>query len=58
MGWFMAKLLSGERPVRVDVRIRSSHGQAVVDLDRVEISGMAISGSALDYLIRNFLWLY
>ncbi len=58
MNRFLAQLLAGERPVRVDVRIRSSRGQAVVDVDRVEISGFAISGAALDYLIRNFLWSY
>lgn len=58
MNWFLAKLLAGERPVRIDARIRSGGGRAVVDLDSVEISGMALRGSALDYLIRNFLWSY
>jgi len=58
MGWFTAKLLSGERRVRVDAQIHSGGGKATVDLERVEISGVAISGGALDYLIRNFLWSY
>lgn len=58
MNWFLEKLLGGESPVRVDARIRSADGQAQVDLDRVEISGLAISGDALDWLIRNFLWSY
>jgi len=57
-GWLMEKLLSGERPVRVDARIRSGSGQAVVDVDQVVISGITISGSTLDFLIRNFLWSY
>ncbi len=55
MGWFMSKLAGGERRVRVDALIRSGGGKAVVDLERVEVSGIAVSGRALDYLIRNFL---
>ena len=41
-GWLMSKLLDGERPVRVTVRIRSANGQATVDVERVEISGLQI----------------
>lgn len=55
MNWFMTKLLSGERPVRVDARIQSAAGRATVTVERVEVSGLAIRGRALDYLIRNFL---
>lgn len=58
MGWLMEQLLEGEHPVRVDARIRSGGGQAVVDVDQVVISGVTISGGTLDYLIRNFLWSY
>jgi hypothetical protein len=58
MGWLMAKLVGGERRVRVDAQIRSGGGKAVVDLERVEVSGITISGLALDYLIHNFLWSY
>src|SRR5215469_12453166 len=54
-GWLMAKLLEGERPVSVSVRIRSSKGQATVEVQRVEISGMAMEGAALDFLIQHFL---
>lgn len=54
-GWLMAKLLEGERPVSVNVRIRSSKGQATVDVQRVEISGMGIEGAALDFLIQHFV---
>ncbi len=58
VSWLVEKLLAGERPVQVDARIRSSGGQAVVEVDRVVISGITISGDTLDYLIRNFLWSY
>ena len=54
-GWLLAKLLEGERPVTVNVRIRSSRGQATVDVQRVEISGMVMEGAALDFLIQHFL---
>jgi hypothetical protein len=58
MGWLMEKLLAGERPVKVEARIRSGGGQATVDVERVEISGMELSGATLDFVIRNFLWPY
>jgi len=54
-GWLMSKLLDGERPVSVTARIRSSGGRATVDVQRVEISGLAIDGATLDFLIRNVL---
>jgi hypothetical protein len=53
--WLMSKLLDGERPVTVTASIRSSGGQATVDVQRVEISGLAIDGAKLDFLIRNVL---
>jgi hypothetical protein len=55
-GWLMSKLLDGERPVSVTARIRSSGGHATVDIQRVEISGLAIDGRTLDFLIENFLF--
>ena len=54
-GWLMSKLLDGERPVSVTVRIRSGAGRAAVDVERVEISGVAIDGSTLEFLIQNVL---
>jgi hypothetical protein len=52
--WLIAKLIEGERPVKVDAHFQSANGKATVFLDRVEISGVAVSGSTLDFLIRNF----
>jgi hypothetical protein len=54
-GWLMSKLLDGDRPVSVTARIRSGAGRATVDVQRVEISGVAIDGPTLDFLIRNVL---
>lgn len=54
-GWLLGKLLDGERPVSVTARIRSRDGSATVDVQRVEISGVVIDGSTLDFLIQNVL---
>lgn len=53
-GWFISKLIDGEKPVKVTARIVSSRGKATVFLQRVEISGLAISGATLDFFITNF----
>lgn len=53
--WMMRKLLEGEREVAVTTRIRSSGGQATVDLQKVEISGIPIQGATLDFVINNYL---
>jgi hypothetical protein len=52
--WFMSKLLEGERPLVVSIRLRSSGGRCTVDLTSVEISGVAAEGSVLDFLLRTF----
>ena len=54
-GWLMSKLLDGDRPVSVTARIQSAGGRATVDLQRVEISGIAIDGGTLDFLVENIL---
>ncbi len=54
-GWLMARLLEGERPVKVVASIQSGGGRAKVDVQSVEISGMTIDGPMLDFLIRNYL---
>ena len=54
-GWLLSKLLDGERPVSVTARIRSSGGTATVDVERVEISGVAVDGRPLEFLIQNIL---
>jgi hypothetical protein len=54
-GWIMRNLFSGERSVVVRAHIASARGSARVDLDRVEISGVAIEGRALDLLIRSYV---
>jgi hypothetical protein len=52
--WFIDKLLEGERPVAVTARVESANGTCIVHLLRVEISGVAATGTVLDFLIKNF----
>ncbi len=53
--WLTRQLLDGERRVRVRVRFQSTNGRARVDVERVEVSGIAMQGDTLDFLLRNFL---
>jgi hypothetical protein len=53
-GWLMSRMIEGERPVTISIRVRSGGGQCVVDLTRVEVSGVAATGSVLDFLVKSF----
>lgn len=53
--WMIARLIEGERPVKVMVRLRSSGGRCTVYLTRVEISDAVANGTLLDFLIKAFL---
>jgi hypothetical protein len=53
--WLLRRMLEGEHEVKVTTRIKSGDGRATVDLERVEIGGMPISGGALDFIIQNYL---
>lgn len=52
--WLLQKLIEGERPVKVDASIDSTGGKATVRLRTVEISGIAVSGTTLNFLLDNF----
>lgn len=54
-GWLVSRILDGERPVSVTARIQSGAGRATVVVQRVEVGGLQIDGSTLDFLIENFL---
>jgi len=51
----IARLIDGERPLRIAIRIESSNGKCTVFLTHVELSGVAIDGSILDFLIKHFV---
>jgi hypothetical protein len=54
--WFLDKLLQGERPVSVTVKLQAANGICTVHLERLEISGVAATGSVLDFLVKNFFF--
>ncbi|MCW5981545.1 MAG: hypothetical protein KIT09_25900 [Bryobacteraceae bacterium] len=51
--WLLARLLDGEKPVAVTVRMESGNGLATVHVERVEVSGVALDGAALQFLIKQ-----
>jgi hypothetical protein len=53
-GWAFGKLIEGERPLKVSVRVASYGGRVTVFLTRVELSGVGMEGAALDFLIKTF----
>jgi hypothetical protein len=52
---FFAMLFEGERPLKVSASLESSQGRATVHLTSVELAGINVSGTLLDYLVKNFL---
>jgi hypothetical protein len=52
--WFFAKLIEGERPLVVSVRLESGGGRCIVHLTRVEISHAVANSTVLDFLIKTF----
>jgi len=52
--WLISRLIEGERPVKVSVRLSSGGGRCTVDLTRVEVSNVAVNATVLDFLIKTF----
>ena len=50
----VAKLIEGERPLKVAMRLDSAGGHATAHLTRLEISGVAVTGAPLDFLVNEF----
>jgi hypothetical protein len=50
----IAKLIAGERPLKVSIQMESAHGWATAKLTRLEISGIAVTGAPLDFLVNQF----
>jgi len=53
-GWALGKLIEGERPLKISVRVASAGGKITVFLTRVELSGVGVEGTVLDLLIKTF----
>jgi len=52
--WLVARLIQGEKLVKVRAGIQSAHGQATVHVLSVEVGGLAVTGAPLDFLVQNF----
>lgn len=50
----LARLIEGERPLKVSVRLESGGGRATVYLTSVELTGVTVSGALLDFLVKDF----
>jgi hypothetical protein len=50
----VAKLIEGERPLKVSMSLESAGGRATAHLTRLEISGIAVTGTTLDFLVNQF----
>ena len=50
----IAKLIEGERPLKVYIHLESGHGRATARLTRLEMSGVAVTGAPLDFLVNEF----
>ncbi len=53
--WLAQQFLDGERPLRIAVRFQSANGRARVDVERVEVAGVPVTGATLDFLLRQFV---
>ena len=53
-GFLATKILEGERPLKVSVRLSSSAGRCTVFLTSVQLGGVTIEGTLLDLLIKTF----
>ena len=51
----IARLIEGERPLKIAIRVESANGRATVFLTHVDLSGVAVDGSILDFLIKHFV---
>jgi hypothetical protein len=50
----LSRLIEGERPLKVSIRLESAGGRATAYLTRLELSGVAVTGTALDFLVNQF----
>jgi hypothetical protein len=52
--WMLARMLEGEHPVTISIRVQSGGGECIVDLTKVEISGATATGTVLDFMVKTF----
>ncbi len=53
-GWLFTKMFEGWKPVSAAARMVSGGGQAIVYLDKLELSGMTVPNMMVDFVMRHF----
>lgn len=53
--WLYSQLLTGEHPIGVTVDISSSAGTMTIHPTAVTVSGVTLSGTGLEFLLKNFV---
>lgn len=53
--WLYSQLLTGEHPITVSVDVRSSAGTMTIHPTAIAVSGVALSGTGLQFLLKNFV---
>ncbi len=52
--WFISKLIQGERPLVVGVKLESGGGRCIVYLTRVEVGKAVANKTVIDLLVKSF----
>jgi|SRR5579883_1538130 len=52
--WLVQRLIEGERPLKVSVRLESGGGRGIAYLTQVEIGKAVATGPVLEFLIKTF----
>jgi hypothetical protein len=52
--WLVSKIIEGERPLKVSVRLESGGGRCTVFLTGVELSNVSANKTVLDFLLNTF----
>lgn len=54
----IAKLIEGDRPLKLSLRVDSRQGRITIFLTGIEINGVALSGAPLNLLLQTFFLAY
>jgi hypothetical protein len=54
----IAKLIEGERPLKLTLRVESTNGRMTINLTRLELSGLPVAGPPLALLLQAFFLSY
>jgi hypothetical protein len=53
--WLYSQLVTGQHPIAVSVDVRSSAGTMTIHPSSITVSGVTLSGTGLEFLLKNFV---